>query len=67
MQDTSQHQETKAENVQPLHCVAESGREGAAEGGAPGRRGELCTACCVLLLFPTAYLSVHPVAFTFFW
>lgn len=38
MQDTSQHQETKAENVQPLHCVAESGREGAADGGAPGRR-----------------------------
>lgn len=44
VQDTSQHQETEAEKMQLLHCVAESGRGWAGGSGALGRRGELCTA-----------------------
>jgi len=44
VQNTSQHQETEAEKMQLLHFAAESGRGRAGGDGAPGRRGELCTA-----------------------
>lgn len=52
--------------MQLLHCVAESGRGEAADGGAPGSRGELCTACCDLLLCsPLPIYLFQPVSLSF--
>lgn len=67
IQDTSQHQKTKAEKMQPLHFAAESGRGWAGGDGAPGRRGELCTASLHSAVGAVCYLNFQTLAFTFFW